>query len=255
MTIDLETGKFRQWLEVKQDLASQAPYGEWLKKLRSRVERPVRRRGGATQGDVENQRDVTQMTAFGWSLEDLEMQVSDMSNGGKETLFSMGNDIALAVLSESPQPLYDYFKQRFAQVTNPPIDPLREGIVMGVEMTLGKRRDLRRPRRGVGRVPHPRLARPQRGRARRDPRPPQHRDGVDALPDRRGPRRAEGGGEGAVRRGRAPRPRRRRGPRALRLPRRRHHGGRRLHPAAVADGRGAPPPDPRGAPPRRLHRG
>ena len=113
----------------------------------------------------------------------------------------------------------------------------------------------RRPRRGVGRVPHPRLARPQRGRARRDPRPPQHRDGVDALPDRRGPRRAEGGGEGAVRRGRAPRPRRRRGPRALRLPRRRHHGGRRLHPAAVGDGRGAPPPHPRGAPPRRLHRG
>ena len=143
MTIDLETGKFRQWLEVKQDLASQAPYGEWLKKLRSRVERmPFDAEAGATQGDVENQRDVTQMTAFGWSLEDLEMQVSDMSNGGKETLFSMGNDIALAVLSESPQPLYDYFKQRFAQVTNPPIDPLREGIVMGVEMTLGKRRDL-----------------------------------------------------------------------------------------------------------------
>ena len=143
MTIDLETGKFRQWLEVKQDLASQAPYGEWLKKLRSRVERmPFDAEAAAAQGDVENQRDVTQMTAFGWSLEDLEMQVSDMSNGGKETLFSMGNDIALAVLSESPQPLYDYFKQRFAQVTNPPIDPLREGIVMGVEMTLGKRRDL-----------------------------------------------------------------------------------------------------------------
>ena len=112
MTIDLETGKFRQWLEVKQDLASQAPYGEWLKKLRSRVERmPFDAEAGATQGDVENQRDVTQMTAFGWSLEDLEMQVSDMSNGGKETLFSMGNDIALAVLSESPQPLYDYFKR------------------------------------------------------------------------------------------------------------------------------------------------
>ena len=57
------------------------------------------------------------MTAFGWSSEDLEMQVFDMSNGGKETLFSMGDDAALAVLSSQPHTLYDYFKQRFAQVT------------------------------------------------------------------------------------------------------------------------------------------
>ena len=82
------------------------------------------------------------MTAFGWSAEDLQMQVLDMSNGGKETLFSMGEDTALAVLSGLPHPLYDYFKQRFAQVTNPPIDPLREGVVMSLEMSLGKRYDL-----------------------------------------------------------------------------------------------------------------
>ena len=85
---------------------------------------------------------VQQMTGFGWSLEDLDMQVADMSNGGKETLFSLGNDAPLAVLSQNPSTTYDYFKQRFAQVTNPPIDPLREGVVMGLDMSLGRRHDL-----------------------------------------------------------------------------------------------------------------
>merc|ERR1719313_1710170 len=86
---------------------------------------------------------IEQLTAFGWSLEDIEMQVGDMSNAGKETLFSLGEDTPLAVLSDKPHTLYDYFKQRFAQVTNPPIDPLREGIVMALDMTLGARFDLR----------------------------------------------------------------------------------------------------------------
>ena len=132
---------------------------------------------------------------------------SPMANGGKETLFSMGDDIALAVLSESPQPLYDYFKQRFAQVTNPPIDPLREGVVMSLEMTLGKR-------------PARRHGRPRSAAECRTPTSPVLNDGrpqatitaagratprrrLDALPDRRGwrdglkaPRR-----RGAVRRG------------------------------------------------------
>ena len=62
-----------------------------------------------------------------------------MSNAGKETLFSLGNDAPLAVLSQNPSTTYDYFKQRFAQVTNPPIDPLREGVVMGLDMSLGRR--------------------------------------------------------------------------------------------------------------------
>ena len=65
-----------------------------------------------------------------------------MSNAGKETLFSLGNDAPLAVLSQNPSTAYDYFKQRFAQVTNPPIDPLREGVVMGLDMSLGRRLDL-----------------------------------------------------------------------------------------------------------------
>ena len=79
---------------------------------------------------------------FGWGLEDIGMQISDMAGAGKETTYSMGDDAPLSVLSERAHPLYNYFKQRFAQVTNPPIDPLREGIVMSLAMTLGKKESI-----------------------------------------------------------------------------------------------------------------
>jgi len=140
ITLDLETGEFRPNQEVKRDLASKAPYAEWLKERRAIVE-PLPFNVEEAEAVPENL--MQQLTAFGWSLEDLEMQVGDMANSGKETLFSLGEDTPLAVLSEKPHPLYDYFKQRFAQVTNPPIDPLREGIVMNLDMALGKRHDLR----------------------------------------------------------------------------------------------------------------
>jgi len=139
ITVDLQTGQFRQNVEVKQELARQAPYGEWLAKHRSTIE-PM---PFASEADGEVPSNIVQqLTAFGWSLEDVDMQVGDMSALGKETLFSLGEDTALAVLSSNPHTLYDYFKQRFAQVTNPPIDPLREGIVMSLDMTLGKRADV-----------------------------------------------------------------------------------------------------------------
>ncbi|KAL3932174.1 MAG: hypothetical protein SGPRY_000812 [Prymnesium sp.] len=144
ITVDLETGRFRQNFEIKQELAKEAPYGEWLEKHRSIIE-PMpfdREMEGEVAPNV-----VQQLTAFGWSLEDVDMQVGDMSSLGKETLFSLGEDTALAVLSNNPHTMYDYFKQRFAQVgigevTNPPIDPLREGIVMSLDMSLGKRGDV-----------------------------------------------------------------------------------------------------------------
>lgn len=79
---------------------------------------------------------------FGWGLEDIGMQIQDMAGAAKETTYSMGDDAPLACLSERPQPLYNYFKQRFAQVTNPPIDPLREGVVMSLGMTLGKKESI-----------------------------------------------------------------------------------------------------------------
>jgi glutamate synthase (ferredoxin) len=81
-------------------------------------------------------------STFGWSLEDLAMHIQDMAGSAKETTYSMGDDAPLAVLSEQPHTPYNYFKQRFAQVTNPPIDPLREGIVMSLAMTLGKKESI-----------------------------------------------------------------------------------------------------------------
>mmetsp|Transcript_21791 Transcript_21791/g.32183 ORF Transcript_21791/g.32183 Transcript_21791/m.32183 type:complete len:1121 (+) Transcript_21791:2-3364(+) len=70
------------------------------------------------------------------------MQIADMAGAGKETTYSMGDDAPVSALSTRPQPLYNYFKQRFAQVTNPPIDPLREGVVMSLAMTLGKKESI-----------------------------------------------------------------------------------------------------------------
>ena len=81
-------------------------------------------------------------STFGWSLEDIGMHIADMAGSAKETTYSMGDDAPLAALSERPHPVYNYFKQRFAQVTNPPIDPLREGIVMSLGMTLGKKESI-----------------------------------------------------------------------------------------------------------------
>ena len=81
-------------------------------------------------------------STFGWGLEDIGMQIADMAGAAKETTYSMGDDAPISCLSERPHPLYNYFKQRFAQVTNPPIDPLREGVVMSLAMTLGKKESI-----------------------------------------------------------------------------------------------------------------
>ena len=81
-------------------------------------------------------------STFGWGLEDIGMQIADMAGSGKETTYSMGDDAPISVLSERPHVLYSYFKQRFAQVTNPPIDPLREGVVMSLAMTLGRKESI-----------------------------------------------------------------------------------------------------------------
>ena len=111
--VSLINGDFKTNVDVKLDLARKAPYGKWLAEGRTVVP--------SLDFDIEcaeavPENAIEQLTAFGWSLEDLEMQVGDMSNAGKETLFSLGEDTPLAVLSNKPHTLYDYFKQRFAQV-------------------------------------------------------------------------------------------------------------------------------------------
>jgi len=114
------------------------PYGEWIAKKRKDVHKEE-----FPEDRLYDDKTATfAQGTFGWSLEDIGMQIVDMAGAAKETTYSMGDDAPLAVLSERPHPLYNYFKQRFAQVTNPPIDPLREGVVMSLAMTLGKKESI-----------------------------------------------------------------------------------------------------------------
>jgi len=137
IAVDLNTNEILKNWEIKKRISSQYPYGEWLKHRKEIAKQPF-----TANTQLESQTRLQLQTAFGYSLEDLDMVISDMANLGKEPTFCMGDDIPLAVLSARPHLLYDYFKQRFAQVTNPPIDPLREGMVMSLNMLLGKRGNL-----------------------------------------------------------------------------------------------------------------
>ena len=135
INVDLSSGEWKDNLKIKSEIASRHPYGEWLKAKAKFV--------GDAAYDTDRSYDDVEATSlqesFGWSLEDISMQINDMASTGKETTYSMGDDAPIAALSERPHPLYNYFKQRFAQVTNPPIDPLREGVVMSLNMVLGKK--------------------------------------------------------------------------------------------------------------------
>ncbi|KAL7508201.1 hypothetical protein ACHAXN_005280 [Cyclotella atomus] len=138
INVDLKSGEFKDNIKIKSEIASRHPYGEWIAKGRKDVEK-------MSFSDERMYDDATTTFAqgsFGWGLEDIGMQIQDMAGSGKETTYSMGDDAPIAVLSERPQTPYNYFKQRFAQVTNPPIDPLREGVVMSVAMTLGKKESI-----------------------------------------------------------------------------------------------------------------
>lgn len=135
---NLESGEVLKNWEIKERIARSQPYSEWLAAGRQNLpELPFL---NAAQFDAE--RILRQQTAFGYTFEDVETIVQAMASTGKEPTFCMGDDIPLAVLSDKPHVIYDYFKQRFAQVTNPAIDPLREKLVMSLEMLLGDRGNL-----------------------------------------------------------------------------------------------------------------
>ena len=150
LAVDLQTGKLLDnWL-VKEDAAARFPYGDWLKQYRRDV-RPQ----PWTQSQQVGELDLLRLqTAMGFTAEDFDLIIGDMASLGKEPTFCMGDDIPLAVLSDKPHLLYDYFKQRFAQVTNPPIDPLREQLVMSLEMHLGERRPALKPQAEAASVIH-----------------------------------------------------------------------------------------------------
>uniref|UniRef100_A0A0E0I558 Ferredoxin-dependent glutamate synthase, chloroplastic n=1 Tax=Oryza nivara TaxID=4536 RepID=A0A0E0I558_ORYNI len=138
ITVDLQTGQVLENTEVKKSVASANPYGSWLQQS-TRSIKPVNFQSSVA---MDNETVLRHQQAFGYSSEDVQMVIETMASQGKEPTFCMGDDIPLAVLSQKPHMLFDYFKQRFAQVTNPAIDPLREGLVMSLEVNIGKRRNI-----------------------------------------------------------------------------------------------------------------
>ena len=136
--VDLERGRIVEDDEVKREVATRKPYGEWY--ARNAV--PFGDLPPSEQVTLSNQPLHLRQRAFGYSQEDLRVLLTPMAVDGAEPVGSMGNDISLAVLSDQAPPLFSYFKQLFAQVTNPPIDPLREEIVMSLATSLGNERNL-----------------------------------------------------------------------------------------------------------------
>jgi glutamate synthase (ferredoxin) len=137
IAVDLKNHEVLKNWEIKQRVASAHPYGQWLQNRQTLEPQPH-----LDMAQMPSNVLLRQQTAFGYTSEDVEMIIEDMASQGKEPTFCMGDDIPLAVLSDKPRLLYDYFKQRFAQVTNPPIDPLRESLVMSLVTQLGKRGNL-----------------------------------------------------------------------------------------------------------------
>jgi glutamate synthase domain-containing protein 2/glutamate synthase domain-containing protein 1/glutamate synthase domain-containing protein 3 len=136
--VDLERGRIVEDGEVKHEVSTHKPYGEWYE--RSSVQ--FSELEPSEQVTISDQPLPRRQRAFGYSQEDLRVLLTPMARDGAEPIGSMGNDISLAVLSDQAPPLFSYFKQLFAQVTNPPIDPIREEIVMSLETTLGSERNL-----------------------------------------------------------------------------------------------------------------
>ncbi|MBW4451566.1 MAG: glutamate synthase large subunit [Nostoc indistinguendum CM1-VF10] len=164
IAVDLVNHEVLKNWEIKQRIAKQHPYGEWLQQYRQELKQIVSSQssdvngngnghlavengnGHSTTDTIDKQTLLQRQTAFGYTTEDVEMVIHPMAIAGSEPTFCMGDDIPLAVLSTKPHLLYDYFKQRFAQVTNPAIDPLREKLVMSLKVELGERGNLLEPK-------------------------------------------------------------------------------------------------------------
>ncbi len=149
--VDFEQGRLVPDEELKATIASARPYARWLREqtvtlpdppaTRTRTIRPesdaAKRQGARVANTPMPAELMPRLRALGYTLEHVEMLITPMAKNHKEPLGSMGNDQALAVLSDRPRMLYDYFKQLFAQVTNPPIDPIREEVIMSLATCIG----------------------------------------------------------------------------------------------------------------------
>lgn len=141
MAIDTAKGKLLLDEEIKNQVSSQQPYGDWVKQQMTRLDdldvKPLPAEKKKTAEEL-----LKQQLAFGYTSEEIDMVLRPMAETAKDAVGSMGDDTPLAVLSQKTRLLYTYFKQLFAQVTNPAIDPIREELVMSTISYLGQRRNL-----------------------------------------------------------------------------------------------------------------
>jgi glutamate synthase (NADPH/NADH) large chain len=135
IAVDLVNGKLYHDTELKEHLAKSRPFGKWIKKS-VKIDRLIKSHHEEKAG-LERDELRRRQVVSGWSLEDMELILQPMAEGGKEAIGSMGDDTPLAVLSEKYRGLHHFFRQNFSQVTNPPIDSLRERRVMTLRTRLG----------------------------------------------------------------------------------------------------------------------
>ncbi len=140
LAADLRTGRVQDHASLRAELSAQRPYAEWVRRHRLRLSEPPQAPALSNPDAL-----LRQQIAFGYTAEELRLILRPMARTGQEPIGSMGDDTPLAMLSGWPRPLYNFFKQRFAQVTNPPIDPLRETRVMSLTVLLGERANLLMP--------------------------------------------------------------------------------------------------------------
>ncbi len=145
--IDLEQGRIIDDQELKQQLANAKPYREWIESIRIKLDQiDVEKRDWQAEQAADGARVrpalLDRQQAFGYTQEDQKFLMAPMAISAEEAIGSMGNDSPLAVLSNKNKPLYNYFKQMFAQVTNPPIDPIREQMVMSLVSFVGPKPNL-----------------------------------------------------------------------------------------------------------------
>jgi len=143
VAVDLQKNKFYPNWDIKTEIASRFPYSKWMESkalILGKQEYPALDDTFDLDAEYQELGSLIRLqTLLGWGSEDVDIQLAAMTSTGKEATFCMGDDAPLAVLSERPHTTYDYLKQRFAQVSNPPIDPLREGSVMSINVALGKK--------------------------------------------------------------------------------------------------------------------
>ena len=140
LLIDMEEGAIISDAQIKRDLANRNPYGKWLERTQivlEDVKADIQRRPMTSSASL-----LDRQQAFGYSQEDLKILMAPMATTGQEALGSMGTDTPISALSDKSKLLYTYFKQNFAQVTNPPIDPIREESVMSLVSFIGPRPNL-----------------------------------------------------------------------------------------------------------------